>query len=274
MPLAYGLVQPVELYFPRLPRRVDGWRIAHISDLHVTRAGHRGTARLVHQLGRVRVDLVAMTGDYMTKRKPIGPAVEAVRTITGGLRPRHGFVGVFGNHDSPALREAVADLPVRWLSNSVGRIDGWPMDLWGLDCGRVSPGDAAVLALQTQRQPPAEDDGLADDERRFRLLLGHYPDFLLAAAEMGVDLMLTGHTHGGQVRLPGGISMINSTGLPLPMSAGVIRHFDTTMVISRGIGTHTVPLRLFCPPHVPIYTLRRGTPPEAPDGRAVLLRRW
>jgi hypothetical protein len=228
---------------------------------------------LVHQLGRVRVDLIALTGDYMTKKAPIEPAMAALQQLTARLRPRYGFVGVFGNHDSASLREQATRLDVRWLSNDAVSLPGLPIVVWGMDCGELSGGDPVRTALSARRLPPG-DTALATDERSLRLMLAHYPDALLAGADLGVDLLLAGHTHGGQVRLPIGVPLVNSTGLPLQMSAGVLRHRRSTIAISRGIGMHTVPMRVFCPPHVPVYTLRRGTPPEARDDRVVCVRRF
>jgi hypothetical protein len=81
------------------------------------------------------------------------------------------------------------------------------------------------------------------------------------AADMGFDLVLSGHTHGGQVRLPPRWSLYNSSDLPLHLTSGVLRHRDALCAVSRGLGETTLPIRLFSPAHLPVYTLRRGRLP-------------
>ena len=105
-------------------------------------------------------------------------------------------------------------------------------------------------------------------------MLSHFPHYLPVAADLGIDILISGHTHGGQCRLPGGLALVNSSDLPLRLTSGILRHRNTVAVVSRGLREARLPLRLFCPPHLPIYTLRRGTPPGRYTNLVQIIERW
>jgi predicted MPP superfamily phosphohydrolase len=105
-------------------------------------------------------------------------------------------------------------------------------------------------------------------------MLSHMPHFLGHAADMGMHAVFAGHTHGGQIRLPTGHALVNSTDLPLHLTSGLLRHRDTLAAVSRGVGVTRFPLRLFCPAHVPIYNLRRGPMPGEASQGIVCVRMW
>ena len=110
-----------------------------------------------------------------------------------------------------------------------------------------------------------------------RLMLAHYPSWISTAADLGVHLLFAGHTHGGQIRLPNGRALTNACDLPLGMSCGVLRHRDTLVAISRGLGEVGFffnTFRAFCPAHVPVYTLRRGPTLGQSTPRVVKVLRW
>ena len=93
-------------------------------------------------------------------------------------------------------------------------------------------------------------------------------------ADMGVDIMIAGHTHGGQCRFPGRRAFTNSCDLPLRLTAGIMRHRNTLAVVTRGLGESRLPLRLFCPPQLPIYTLRRGPMRGRATDHIDCIERW
>ncbi|MEM6554037.1 MAG: metallophosphoesterase [Planctomycetota bacterium] len=287
MSLSYGLLQSVDLHHPRLPPALEGLRIAHLSDPHLPVA--QGTVdRAVRQLARVRIDLLALTGDYMDRRANRPRAVAAARALIDNLaatfRPRHGIVGVFGNHDHPDLIDSLlhahpagsdADPSpgVRWLHNTALEPPAQPFRLAGLsDHGRV-PADAVRLGLALQPRDPVQTPA-TPDERPFTIALTHRPLNIVQAAALGVDLALAGHSHGGQVRTPWGACFHNSSDLPLHTTAGLMRHRDTLMAVSRGLGRTAWTPRLFCPPHLPIYTLRRGPLPTTDPTNVVCFCPW
>jgi len=253
MPLASGLIHPVDLSLGGLPSTLQGIRIAHLSDLHIT-GPRRRYDHLIGQLTNLRLDLAVITGDLMTRGAHVKRAAEVIGRIVESLRPALGVYGVFGNHDSPELAKELEQTAVHWLGTGVTHVPDAPIQLLSIDQLGEDADDGTAMLLQGEPLEPG----------KLRLMLAHYPSWLSTAADLGVDLLLAGHTHGGQICLPGGLPLTNSCDLPLKMSSGVLRHRNTLIAISRGLGEVGIPginkLRLFCPPHVPIYTLRRGTP--------------
>lgn len=250
MPLAYGLIHPVDLALAELPPGVQGLRIAHLSDLHVYHHGPRHD-RLISQLTSLRLDLVLLTGDYMTRKHDATEAAAVLRRIMEVVRPRYGAYGVFGNHDARELPDLVQNIGIEWLGTGMRPIPGVPIHLASV-CP-LDPRGEDGTAMLLNGDSPAEGS--------LRLMLAHYPSWYTTAADLGVHMLFSGHTHGGQIRLPNGRALVNACDLPLEMSCGVLRHRDTLIAISRGLGEVGFPgtrLRAFCPPHVPVYTLRGG----------------
>ena len=272
MPLAYGLTESVDVGHPAIPdsfstgsqakRAVPGGaglRIAHLTDLHIRKPSKR-LGRLIYQLNKVRLDLGLLTGDYMIRHSACDAAVRYLKELTKAVKPVHGWVGVWGNHDTPELIERTAELPIRWLSDEAIALEDVPIDIIGLGReGRRRRPDGTAAALSVADLP--EEPG------RLRLALTHRPDDLPLCADLGAHLAFAGHTHGGQVRIPWiAHPIFNSSDLPLALTAGMIRHQNTLMLIPRGIGstdffkTNIYP-RFFCKPHAPIYTLRHTVMP-------------
>ncbi len=289
MPLRYGLIEPVDLGLPRLPRTLEGLRIGHVSDPHPRRR-HRPQPRkrlhdLIDQLAAHRLDLLVLTGDYGTFPDDAEAGLGFLRLLVDRVKPALGTFGVFGNHDHPPLVEACLDpskpaVPeITWLVNDAVRIEhkNTPIDLLGVHATNTRLPDATQLALnyaafydELGETQPAPDDS----DRPFRLLLSHFPRVLPAASDLGVDLLLTGHTHGGQIRLPWAQPLENSSPLPLRLTTGLQRHGNTAALVSRGLGEMTIPMRVFCQPHAPLVTLRRQALMGNTTDRSVRLWHW
>jgi hypothetical protein len=269
MPSKTAFIETIDVRLPHLPVALEGLRIAHVTDLHARRPS-RHFRRAGTLLANQRLDLVVLTGDYMDKRGHIRAAADVLAQLCRALRPRLGFFGVFGNHDSADFRRLCENLGVQWLNNRVYRHDTLPLEIIGLDTGPSDHVDAASLLLDESWPPTPR----TDPDRPLRLMLSHLPHTLLMASDLGVDLMLAGHTHGGQIR-PWGRPLVNSMKWPLWLTTGLLRHRQTLACISRGLGVAGfAPFRLFCPPHVPLYTLRHGGL-IGPGGDAVTcVRRW
>lgn len=273
MPLAYGLIEPAELPLPNLPAQLDGMRIAHISDLHIRRPA-RIYQKLANQLTSMRLDLVVLTGDYIESPGQEQVALDVLQDLLGLVTPRYGAFGVFGNHDTLVLRELFETLPVRWLNNQTAFLDDRPVEIVGLDHLWENQPDPVAMLMQRPQPPDQSRHRLKRDEHPLRLMICHHPEVITTAADLHMDLLLAGHTHGGQCRLPTGHALVNSSDLPLALSSGLLRHRNTLAMVSRGVGfTGWVP-RLFCRPHVPVYTLRKRTMPGQYTDAVVNLRSW
>ncbi|WP_200761129.1 metallophosphoesterase [Poriferisphaera corsica] len=272
MPLAYGLIQPVDVKLPNLPHELDGMRILHVSDLHIRRHG-RLFSRLINQLTSIRHDLTVFTGDYMSYPGDEDASIKVMKKICERLNPSMGMYGVFGNHDFDEFRQrAGEELPIHWLSDHAVSVKDRPLDLLGFNVTKGSGPDGMKVAMDATLECGGRD------EDRLRLGLLHYPQKFMLASDLGVDLMLSGHTHGGQIRLPGGRALFNSSDLPLGLSSGLMRHRDMMIGVSRGVGYAGMPFvtswRLFCPSHMPLYTLRRGPMTGKRSNRLEMIQRW
>ena len=244
------IVEHVDLCLPGLPPALQGLTIAHGSDLHAHRHRRR-YGRIAMELRQARPDLILFTGDHVTRWRPTNVAADVLAGICDALDPPMGIFGVHGNHDADKLRGELEAVPITWLNNACHRFKGRPLEILGADTHFRGGHDSVALAEQAasaHRTAPT-----------VRLLLCHVPTFLPTASDLAMDVMFAGHTHGGQIRLPGRRPLCNSTDLPLGLTSGVLRHRDTLCCVSRGLGEVLMPFRLFCRPQLPIYTLRSGT---------------
>ncbi len=260
------IAERIDLSLPGLPRAMEGRTILHLSDLHVRRY-RPWFRRLVAMCGRIRPDFVCMTGDYMTLPRDEAAAMAVLRDLAAALRPRCGAYASFGNHDSEAFKRLAAAIPgVGWLEHRAAVLP----DLGITFLGTSTPCDliqTIVEARDLERRAGVED-------RSYRILLGHEPSILITCADLGVEWALLGHTHGGQVRFGLPIAFHNSSNIPLRHSSGVLRCRDSVGTISRGLGESYFDVRLFCPPHLPLYVLRRGPLPGAFTRRMECVRWW
>jgi predicted MPP superfamily phosphohydrolase len=236
------------LELPRLDRALDGMTILHLSDFHFTGRIDKSLFREIARLAmRTTPDLIALTGDFVDNAE----CIEWIPDVFSPLSARHGVYFVLGNHDPrmgqvPRLRRALTDmgfvdLAGRWMNLE---INGCPVVIAGNEMPWIAP---------------APDMGDCPSEiasrRPLRFLVAHTPDQLPWARRHDFDLMLAGHTHGGQVCLPviGPIFCPSRHGLEY--AAGVFHEPPTVMHVSRGISGET-PSRWNCPPEVALLTLQ------------------
>ena len=184
-------------------------------------------------------DLIVLGGDYVTwgDRAYVGPAAEALRPLAAP----QGVFGILGNHDDDH------DMPAALMRNGVQMLKDARTRLQI----RNETVDLIGIRFWTKRQ--ADIATLARDAAPMTILLAHDPRRITEAAALGVPLVLSGHTHGGQVVLPvlGAIAAQK-----FPVAAGILRRARTTMFVSRGVGTIYVPVRVNCPPEVALLTLQ------------------
>ncbi|MGH9838858.1 MAG: metallophosphoesterase, partial [Blastocatellia bacterium] len=208
-------------------------------------------AEAVRLANQLQPDLIALTGDYVS-HKP--EEIPGCARALGGLRAKDGVFAVLGNHDhwtdGEMMAQALARQGIRVLINESVRLerDGATICLAGIDDMMVKRDDLHRALLGTSR-----------DEAR--ILLAHNPRIIREAARAGVDLVLSGHTHGGQINwrlLTGGEDRRTARWLRRPsrrMMRGYARFGETQLYVNRGLGTVVVPLRYGCPPEITVIEL-------------------
>jgi predicted MPP superfamily phosphohydrolase len=251
-------VRRVVLEFATLPAAFDGFSVLHVSDLHLGRFGTI-PRRLCRLLPTLPADVAVFTGDYKRHSYSADAPVPGwMGRIVRACRVRHGAFAVLGNKDNAGLKPALARLGLDLLINEARAIERPLPDGRGVERIEVLGVDA-----QSPVQWPARAARILDGLPRqgFRILLAHTPDYVRSAAERGIELVLAGDTHGGQVLLPLLGALKVKSRLGRRYCRGVIHEGATTLHISAGCGTANVPFRFRCPPEVTLLTLRRGAGP-------------
>jgi len=233
-----------EIVSQRVPRAFDGFRILHLSDLH-TDMNEQAMAHIVDLLPRLEYDLCVLTGDY--RGKTFGPFSQSLAGMAPLREALKGPVyGVLGNHDTIRMVPDLERMGIRMLLNECVVIErgGHLIHLAGIDDAhfyRVDDIEKAADAI------PHED---------FSILLSHTPEIYRQAAAAGFDLLLSGHTHGGQICLPGGIPLTLDATLPRSLGSGAWKYRDMAGYTSVGAGSSVVPVRFNCPPEITLHYLR------------------
>ncbi len=228
-----------------LPPAFDGFRILHLTDLHVDMDAANLRA-LMDRIAPLDYDLCVLTGDYRCLTYgPIDDALAGMRALRSVIRGDP--VGVLGNHDSIRMLPALEDMGYRMLLNEQLPIkrDNATLYLAGVD-------DAHFYKAHNLHK--AGDDIPGD---AISILLSHTPEIWLEAAHAGFDLFLCGHTHGGQICLPGGIPVTLDADCPRALGRGYWQRNGMQGYTSPGSGTSVVNVRLNCPPEVTLHTLHR-----------------
>ena len=224
-----------------LPPPLDGLRVGLLTDIHHSRmVPADDVTRAVNLLTAQRPDLIVLGGDYVTfgDREYVGPVAE----LLAPLRAPHGVFAILGNHDDDRdLPAALSRQHIDVLKDARTRLEirGEPLELAGVRFWTRRAADVARVLRNA-----------ADTV----LLLAHDPRRLTEAAALGVPAVLSGHTHGGQVVLPGVGAVARRR---FPVLEGLGSRENTSIFVSRGIGTVYVPVRINCPPEVAVITLTR-----------------
>jgi predicted MPP superfamily phosphohydrolase len=241
------VVRRVEFFFDNLPELFDGFTILHLSDLHID-----GLPNLAHdlhtRLQAFDVDLCVLTGDYRFRTQgPCHQVYTQMEHLLAGVRARSGIFGVLGNHDCFDMVAEFKHMGLHILLNESLELRRENQTIWhaGVDdphyygCSDVSLAFAGV------------------PHHAFKLLLVHTPEIYLEAAQVGTDLYLCGHTHGGQICLPWiGPMAIHAT-CPRRFARGRWQHGQVQGYTNVGCSASGVPVRFFCPPEIGLITLHR-----------------
>lgn len=222
----------VEPYWLKLSRHEVGagsgsLRILHLSDLHFTTAGSR-ERRILEIVKEENPDLIVLTGDG----------------ISSGFDSR-GFEGFLSSLEAPQGVFACEGNWEDWVPTSLECYRRGRVRILDRDCVKLGDGVELLGPALSRSEGPAA----------LRIALAHYPDVLPSAAARGIDLVLAGHTHGGQVRLP----FLGALHTPFKsggFESGWYQEGDTRMFVSRGIGVSIFPLRFLCRPEVALLHVR------------------
>ncbi len=230
------------LSLPNWPKRLDGYRIAVLGDLHLRdRYSLELAKRAVAMALDQSPDMVALVGDFVGYWKPesawlLGEALEPLMGMMGNA------VAIPGNHDywlgDPSLLKPVLDeLNIKLLRNETWFHDG--ITWVGVDSFNIGRGDPFLSMLKSKRKP--------------EIVLWHEPDAVKYLPE-GASLMISGHSHGGQYRFPGGWAPMHTKGGKHYVH-GFYPDAPTPIYVTRGVGTTGPPSRFLCPPEVSLLTL-------------------
>lgn len=232
--------------FPDLPPAFDGYRILHLTDLHLDNID--GTAAATAQaIAGVEADLCVITGDIRDNiHSPIEPVFHRLKQVLSELRVRDGVLGVLGNHDSAAMVEPLEALGIRMLVNETTMLRR------GVDQVHVTGVDDVHL-FHTREAVRA----LSSAPEGFGIALVHSPE-IADRASARHRLYLCGHTHGGKINLPNGRPIITGLKRHRRFAQGLWSHDEMVGYTSRGVGASLVPTRFRSQGEVAVVTLRRG----------------
>ncbi len=255
--LTVGLTE-INIENASVPSSFDGYRIAQISDLHNASFG-KNNSMLIKLLEKAEPDIIVITGDIIDSRRTDADVAAGFARQAVGIAPCY---YVTGNHEAraadvyPALETELKNCGVTVLHDESVLIEkgGDRIQLSGVDDPMFAERDtgysSAIIASKLDSLEPY--DG-------FKILLSHRPEIFDTYVSRGIDLVFSGHAHGGQFRIPfiGGVAAPNQGFFP-KYDAGVYHKDKTDMIVSRGIGNSYIPVRINNRPEIIVATLKGG----------------
>lgn len=246
-------VREVDVPIPHLPQDLEGLRLIHLSDIHLSAfLSERELARVIDAANELRAHAAVVTGDLISAR---GDPLDACLRQLARLRTDAGVLGSMGNHESYAgaleyaAREG-ARLGIRFLRHQAHllRFGGATLNLAGVDYQKISPTRNYLNGAERMVVPGA-----------LNVLLSHNPDVFPVAARKGFDLTLSGHTHGGQVTVEILDQSLNPARFFTPFVYGLYREGPACAYVTRGIGTIGIPARIGAQPEIALLRLRKAS---------------
>jgi len=234
-----------ELYFEHLPPSLDGLKIAHLSDLHITGYGKKED-KIKKILKEEKPDIIFITGDFVSDKHGVKPCLKTME----GIEAPMGIWAVWGNNDNELtdneLKEGLEKYGIKILNNRSEKITLKNDHLW-------------IIGVD---DPHEEKDDLEKalegvDKENFKILLAHSPQIIIKAEKEDIDMIFAGHTHGGQVRFPFFGTLYSHTRVALKYSIGKCRLNKTQMFVSRGMGMSLIPIRFLCPAEMSFFTMKK-----------------
>jgi len=240
------LVKRNDVMFKELPPLFDGFTILHLSDMHVD-MNEGAMRRMIELVDNMQYDLCVLTGDYRGKTfGPFAATLEGVARVRAHLKEP--VYGVLGDHDTVQMVPGLEAMGIRMLLN---------------ECAMIVRGDqqiylAGIDDAHHYRVDNIEKAALRIPHGEFSILLSHTPEIYRQAAHADFNLLLSGHTHGGQICLPGSTPIMLDAVLPRRMGAGAWQYHGMSGYTSVGAGSSVVPVRFNCSPEITLHCLRRG----------------
>jgi predicted MPP superfamily phosphohydrolase len=236
-------VKTNEVRFANLPKAFDGFTLLQISDFHAD-INDGAMKRLRELLPDLRYDVCVLTGDYRGATfGPFDAALEKMRPVLSCIKLL--AYGVLGNHDTIRMVPDLEAMGIRMLLNECERIERGDDSIYlaGIDDAHYFPVDNI------------EKSASGIPHGAFSILLSHTPEIYRQAAHVGFNLLLSGHTHGGQICLPGSIPITLDSVLPRRLGSGAWKYHEMSGYPSRGVGSSIVPVRLNCLPEITLHRL-------------------
>jgi len=240
-------IEHVPVAIENLPAAFNGFRILQLSDIHADGISDRGH-KLAGILGQITADLMVVTGDvrFLTQ-DAYAPALKRTEDLVQSVKAPHGVWGVLGNHDFIEFIRPLEQAGIRMLLNEAVAIRKMGAEFWlaGIDDAHLY--DCHDIFKAMAEVPP----------EAVTIMLSHTPETYAEAARAGVDYILCGHTHGGQICLPGGLPLMTNAKCPRRFCSGSWQFKRMKGYTSRATGSSCLPVRFLCPPEITIHELRR-----------------
>ena len=238
-------LERVTVPIKNLPPLFNGFKILQISDIHADVLLDRGE-RLKRILRRITADICVFTGDFRFMTQNVhAKALAMTKEISDCMGEHCPRFGILGNHDFIEFVPGLESAGIQMLLNEAVPIEKNGASIWlaGIDDAHLYGCHDIEKALS---QIP---------EGAVKILLSHTPETYAEASTAGVDYLLCGHTHGGQICLPGGIPLMTNAKCPNKYCKGAWKHEEMKGYTSRGTGSSGVPVRFFCPPEITLHEL-------------------
>jgi len=233
-----------------LPEKFENFTITHISDLHFGKFVNSDfIKKSVETVNKLDSDIVVITGDFVEWMCYREKYVKLCMQEIASIRPREGVYAVLGNHDHKSdakrITEELQRIGVCVLRN---------------ESTRLKRGNTAIQILgvddMVEEKDNMEKTLSGVNESEVKILMSHSPDIAENYKLRGVDLILSGHTHGGQICLPFIGALITPSDYGRKFVSGLIKHNDIQIYVNRGIGVTIIPARFMCKPEITVFTLK------------------
>ena len=240
------VVKDVETYFSDLPEPFHGYKILHLTDLHLD--CYEGIEDIIcKKIVDLTYDLCVLTGDYRTKTKGgFKQILNPMKKLVGAIKAKDGIWATLGNHDTYLMVDFLESIGIKVLANETVTIkrENEKIAVTGIDDPHYYYTDQAAVALE-------------ESFKGFKLVLIHTPELYDVAANNGYRLYLCGHTHGGQICLPYGIPLITHVYDGKKYYRGLWRYSNMKGYTNQGCGTVGIPIRFNTQSEIALVTLKR-----------------